>query len=479
MKTLPCAIALVVLAGCAATNPVLTEAQWTALKPAKRDKGGVVFSLPQTRFVLAYTLEKKTFRAGAHTLVVDACRPKGALNGQAICAQLHAANIKKSLRLSAEALRAPGNRICTADGSDTETRVGLAEGAALNADFVPDSSQVYVIPLQRSYFQNFELTLELNANGTIGKGSLSTENLGSKEFLDALVKVVGMAAAAAAPGAGAAAAKLAKPDPVAIKAAGADLDRLLRLEHIRDEIAARNDDVALASRSVQLSELGAQIARLRAAFVGSVTTVPDGSYVERWIPSAASLSQQGQPFDLCGIGSERPFRVELRVDSGAALAPMASGTLAANSFEPARGWPYRIPAERDLIWRVCSIQQPPNCEDIDSKRMLVAQFGTTLRLPAATGGRKSVIAPEYFADGSLKKLDISHVGESPAPLIAGAQALLTPHPDAPAPSETATLTSAAALISARQALCRLVFAVSVTDPKCLGPNPPTTLPSGP
>ena len=95
------------------------------------------------------------------------------------------------------------------------------------------------------------------------------------------------------------------------------------------------------------------------------------------------------------------------------------------------------------------------------------------------GGRKSVIAPEYYADGSLKKVVVSHVGESPAPLIAGAQDLLTPASKVAPPSETAALTSEAALITARQALCRLVLAVPATDERCLGPNPPTTKPTSP
>jgi hypothetical protein len=89
-----------------------------------------------------------------------------------------------------------------------------------------------------------------------------------------------------------------------------------------------------------------------------------------------------------------------------------------------------------------------------------------------------VIAPDYAPDGSLAKVVVNHVGESPTPLVNAGRDLLAPEPKKATPSETATLTSVAELIVARQALCRLVYSVGPSDAKCVGPNPPTEIPTG-
>ena len=488
MNRLLLAIAIGGLCGCVAKNPVLKLDEWEkAYQPDKRS--GVVFALPQTRLELSYALENKSFEKGKHTAVIDACQKGGFLELTPICKELRDAGLGKSQRLSDPKTRYDADRFCESDGSDNESRTLVSEGATLQSDFVPDDKEVYVVPLRRSYFQTFEVQLELNANGTIGKGSLSTENLGTKEFLEAAVKV----AANFASGESAPSAPMweprskPKPDSADVDAAKVALAELQELQRKRDEISARNDDDALASRAVQLTYLDAKIARVRSDFVGTVKATPAGQFRPQWIPSDSALDAPiGGKFEACATEkSEQPRQLHLMVSSdGAGLSPSASKGFSATNFNGARGWPYRVPAERDVVWKVCNATPPaPNaklsCEAIDSKRLLLAQFGPTLRLPEATGGRKSVIAPEYYADGSLKKLAVTHVGESPVPLIAGAQGLLTPATKAAPPSETAELTSQAALISARQALCRLVLAVSATDARCLGPNPPTTLPPTP
>jgi hypothetical protein len=374
---------------------------------------------------------------------------------------------------------------------------------------VPDPGEVYLIPLTRSYFQTFEVSVEINPNGTIGKGSLSTENLGADELLGLFTKLVaGFAAAgappdtnpAAAPSPSYQAARPPIPTVAELGAARAELGRLVALMARRDLLAAQNKDDELVSRSVLIGNIEAQITRAKAKFVGEVTekNLPPTTYA--WIPGAAETLQvvMEKDYDACNADPvERPRRLALgsRIDDQPGLAPLASGTVTEASLRKATGWPYRIPREAKIIWAVCWARddnidrsgkpidaaiwadgEKRKCEELSGIRTLVPQFGQTLRLPAATGGKKSVVAPEYYADGSLKKVTVSHVGTSPAPLITAAQGvLLPPAPPAP-PTETATLQSEATLITARQALCRLVFNVGATDPRCLGPNPPTVLP---
>ncbi|MCE3004084.1 MAG: hypothetical protein LW860_15505 [Xanthomonadaceae bacterium] len=504
MKWFLMPVAVLALAGCVAKNEVLTKSEWER-KYEDRAGGGVVFSLPQARLRFDYVLNRKTFVAGVHTGVVDYCA-KGAVaaGAKTTCATLQPAGISESLRFSD-----PEKPLCNADGGPKETRIVLADGGTLTTEFVPDGDETYVIPLQRSYFQNFEVSLKLNANGTVGKGSLTTENLGTQEFLTAFTELATKFELAMLDESADEPRKPESPTAAQIDAAASALRQLMALRQTRDEIAARNTDDALPSRAVQLAALDARIARALADFVGEVRTRTEREDRVHWIPRPTPQSERGKTeatpaalagaawigdaFDACGEGSEtvpskRPQRhlAVITDRKEAQLAPLASGSFAEATFAKARGWPYRIPREVDIAWYVCpdagTSDTPPadleaaKCKDVDAVRQLLPQFGITLRLPEKTGGRKSAIAPEYHVDGSLKKLTITHVGESPAPLITAAKAALTPETATPEPAEVAQLTAEASLISARQALCRLVFSVAATDPLCLGPNPPTSRP---
>lgn len=498
MKRILLSLVLFAVTGCVAKNEVLTKSEWDE-DYGRRASGGVVFSLPQARLRFDYVLNRKTFRAGALTHVVDYCA-EGNVNGaQAarVCGLLDEAGIQKSLRFSD-----PEHRLCAADGSDEETRIVLAEGATLTTDFVPDPAATYVIPLQRSYFQNFEVGLELNANGTVGKGSLTTENLGTQEFLSAFADLAGKFLGASAGLVAMDERAATRPGDNQLDAAEKALLGLRKLRQARDEIAARNNDVALASRAVQLAALDGRIARIVASFTGEVGAKKEAAGRVHWIPapthgkgspvaadSIAGSHWMDEAFDACGKDKEQMRRLLVVVRTGPReLAPLATGEFDGAAFGRARGWPYRVPQEADIEWQVCDRTtvggEPPvdpvtvagQCKRIDGIRQLMPQFGVTLRLPEKTGGRKSAIAPDYYVDGSLKKLTISHVGESPAPVIAAVKTALTPEADMPEPTEVAQLTAEASLINARQALCRLVFSVTATDPLCLGPNPPTTRP---
>ena len=534
MKQFLLSIVVFAVTGCVAKNEVLTKSEWDEIY-GNRASGGVVFSLPQSRLRLDYVLNQIKFTPGDHTRVVDYCADDKVPDEETreFCRKLQAAGFEKSLRFSD-----PENRSCEHDGEGAETRVVLAEGSTVTTEFIPDASETYVIPLKRSYFQNFEVGLELNANGTVGKGSLMTENLGTQEFLAVLSEAAGKALKAAAeltPQRSGGVVEVARPTDGEFKAAIAALSQYEKLKLDRDEIAARNNDDALASRAVQLAALDARIARVVAEFVGALASKKVRDRKVHWIPAApdsakpkkakisAELaataatdhSEAGSPvlestessqlktssdiagahwldqsYNVCGAGrtsDDRRLLVVVRKGQPE-FAPLATGKFVPESFDRARGWPYRVPREVEIEWHVCNTLTSDafalassgalevQCKRIDGIRQLMPQFGVTLRLPEKTGGRKSAIAPEYYVDGSLKKLTISHVGESPAPVIAAVKTALTPEADMPEPTEVAQLTAEASLINARQALCRLVFSVTATDPLCLGPNPPTTRP---
>ncbi len=517
MKHLLLVSALFTVSGCVAKNGVLKTAEWDEYD--RSATGGVVFSLPQARLRLDYTLTRKTFIAGTHTSVVDYCASETDISkGKRICKALSEAGISASLRLSD--LSKP---FCKTDGSLKEARIVMADDATLTTDYIPDDSETYVIPLQRSYFQNFDFDLELNSNGTVGTGSLTTDNLGAQDFVASFTELAGSLNGMSI----AAQDQQSEQSPTTreFNQRGADaaegaLRQLLKLQQARDEITARNNDAALPSRAVQLSALDAWIARDVASFVGELRSTKEADVQTYWIPhratppnSVESAAERDEPattceasaatldtiaaaqwvgpvFDACGT-DEHPRRqlVAVKVKK-CDNAPLASGSFDSTAFANARGWPYRVPQEVDIEWRVCSGNEiaastdplgilqlaETKCKKVNVFRQFLPQFGLTLRLPEKTGGRKSAIAPAYYIDGSLKKLTISHVGESPAPLITAVNTALMPAPTLAEPTETAKLTAESELITARQALCQLVFAVPANDPLCLGPNPPTSRP---
>jgi len=502
------------VSACVAKNPVLKADEWKSKNAKAAEASGVVFSLPQMRMNLQYSLVKKSFKARAHTAVVDACELGTLSPTEKVCRLLHDNGIDKTARFSDNSVNYAASKVCSTDGSNEETRIELADSPALAADFVPDPNEIYVIPLKRSYFQNFELSLELNPNGTVGKGSISTENLGAQELLTALSQIAGSAIhgqlrSSGPPSRGAI--NLPPPSAAVIADAIHEVEELAKLRHTLDELVAKNNDDALASRAVQIDGLKTRIARLKESFTGVVKETPIAKPLASWIPGRTNTTWLvGAPYDYCGgtvdakVTAERLRQVAVAISGeGPTSAPRASGTLKTVDFATGKGWPYRVPSEREVSTGVftsygehildgeprCSETIKPPCvpagvvmkdlDDsnvvaVDRKRMLIPQFGETLRFPQATGGKKSVVAPEYYADGSLKKVDVSHVGESPAPLIVAAHAAVTPTPKTPEPTETATLKSAAELIQARQALCRLQLNVEDTDERCKGPNPPTT-----
>lgn len=498
-------LAIVVLAGCAAKNPVLHQSEWEKL-PTK-PRGAVVFSLPQARFDLTYQFVSRAFKSGPFTNVADYCLDPSYAATQSVCAELVVLGIDKPMRLSDRKKNFTAEQLCRKDGGKTEFRRGIADGSAVVISAVPDPAEVYLIPLIRSYFQTFEMSLEVNPNGTVGKGSLSTENLGADELMGLFAKlgteILANAAANVTPQPilqrqAHQAQKPAPPTAAELKAARAELKRLAGLIARRDTLAAQNKDNALVSRSVLISAIDGQIARAKSAFLGAVTEKLAPPLTYAWIPAGPDVLAFAteESYDVCGeTPVERPRSLALAamVPGKAGLAPLASGNVTADSLPEATGWPYRIPREANVGWAECpsydeslgGAGQLPDatqwtdidkskCEGISALRTLIPQFGPTLRLPAKTGGRKSIVAPEYYADGSLKKVSVSHVGTSPVPFITAAQGvLLPPAPPAP-PTETATLQSEVALITARQALCRLVLNVGAEDPRCLGPNPPTT-----
>lgn len=514
------------LCGCVAKNPVLTKAEWDALRPSQRKGGGAIFALPQTRIEFAHVVVQKDFKVGSHTDVVDACQVNAAFaSKQSVCKELLAVGIEKSARLSDKDARYLSTRMCQSDGGKAERRIEPAADPVWAFGSVPDPTETYIVPLRRGYFQTFDFTLELS-NGTISKGSLSTDNLGAQDILGAVAQLARAysgrgVATEGGEGATEATARLDErvvfpplsapnPSPTAVRAAQQDLEALRKLQRTRAVLVAEEADESLASRGAILVALNAQIARALEQFKGTVKTRPIVEERRDWIPSYAeqvaplagsTLAQSAEgskpSFDACGDTNKlRPRWLSLVVaerDEIAGIAPVSSGSFSAAELS-GRGWPYRVPQERHVLFTECASyaeetepNKPPKskwrdlskatCGAHDGKRLSLPQFGKTFRLPEKTGGRKSVIAPDYAPDGSLAKVVVSHVGESPTPLVNLGRDLLMPQPKGAQPSETAVLTSEAELIRARQALCRLVHGVSETHATCLGPNPPTELPS--
>lgn len=490
------------LSACVASNPVLHDSEWRQL--SSKPKGAVVFALPQARFDLAYRLVTRTFTQGPHTNVVDYCLDPAYARAHAVCAELAVLGVDKSLRLSDPKKNFTPEQFCSKDGRDVETRVGVADGSTLTPSMVPDPDEIYLIPLTRSYFQTFEISLEINPNGTVGKGSLSTENLGVDKLME-LIKNVALKVAHAPPPENSPPPGLrpsyrkdrpAPPTAADLRSARGELVELAAVIRRRDRLVALDRDKGMASRGALIESLNAQIAQKKSRFIGKLGEKTSASVTYAWIPGRnETFSPFNKPYDACDqTPMERARYLVLSSSLGAeGLAPLASGTVDASELPAARGWPYRIPREAMIGWAVCpsyietldSGKQPLNgekwtdigtskCEPISGLRTLVPQLGSTLRLPAETGGRKSVVAPEYYADGSIKKVAVSQTGTSPEPLIGAAQDLLLPPPP---PSETAKLKSEADLINARQALCRLVLNAGDDDTRCLGPNPPTTSPA--
>lgn len=532
MKQAILCLAVSLLCGCAASNRVLTQEEWNELELGAA--GSATFSLPRLNMMLTYALQQKTFREGKHDKVVNYCAAK-ANHDQDLCRALRDVGIAKSMRLS----KKPKARYCASDGSPEEIRVSIAEGAALTTGTEPDPSQVYFVPLDRSYFQTFDFTLELNADGTVGKGSLSTENLGAQDFITGISQLATtfLREAADAPEA---------PSVAERNLATEDLTILEDLLKRKATLVNEEADEPLASRAALITHLDASIAAAKGRFVGLVTTKPIPRDAAHWAPTTAGSRAIEGTFDACGdqhkdlkqLQEMRLFAQRLEpavVDATAVGDAKTSGSL---------GWPYRVPALGKVMYGQCALPSPDpdaeaatvaagtpvataaaaaptpspvpaapagaaapatpspsaeaapsppapaavcdaeraaadndalGCSCLGGSRVSIPQLGVVRRLPQTTGGRKSAISPEYHADGSLKKVTIAHVGESPAPLITAAKTLLTPEPETAPPTELQTLQSQATLIQARQALCRLVHGVEATDPLCQGPNPPTAL----
>jgi hypothetical protein len=496
---------VLIVSGCIASNPVLHHDEWRRL--GSKPKGAVVFALPQARFDVTYRLVRRTFTHGPHTGVVDYCLDPTYAQAHAVCAQLVALGVDKPLRLSDRKDNFTTEQFCRSDGGGVETRVGVADGSTLTPSMVPDPDQVYLVPLTRSYFQTFEVSLEINPNGTVGKGSLSTENLGVDKMME-LIKNVALKFAHAAPPRdspppgprpGYRGERPDAPTAAGLRSARGELAELAAVIRRRDRLVALDRDKGMASRVALIESLNVQIAQKKSRFIGKVSEKTSEPVHYAWIPGRnETFSSVSDAYDACGqIPMERTrYPVLSSSVSAEGLAPPASGTVDASDLPAARGWPYRIPREAMIGWAICPSlvetlgknERPRNgekwtdmgtskCEPISGLRTLIPQLGSTLRLPAETGGRKSVVAPEYYADGSIKKVTASQTGTSPEPLIGAAQELLLPPPAPAPPSETVKLKAEADLINARQALCRLVFNVGEDDARCLGPNPATTLPS--
>ena len=241
MKKVVQILMVAALTGCAASNRVLHDSEWEKAKLGSA--GSAVFTLPRMNMTLTYALEQKTFRVGAHDTVVNYCAAE-VNRDKALCRQLRAAGIAKSLRLS----KKPSDRYCDSDGSAKEVRVSLAEGATLVTGTEPDPQQVYMIPLTRSYFQSFDFSLELNADGTVGKGSLSTENLGAQDFISGISQLATTFFREAAD---------APPPPTAQEeqAALKDLADLVALLDRKARLVNEEKDEPLASRAALIASL--------------------------------------------------------------------------------------------------------------------------------------------------------------------------------------------------------------------------------
>lgn len=552
------AIAGALLAGCAAKNPVVKKEQW-----GKDGPPGPVFSLPQLRVDASATLVKRTFKAGVHTPVVDACANGKAPADQAsLCERLRLAGLERSKRLSDPDTAGTPAQFCTSDGSSEESRVALAAPPIMVADMVPDPTEVYSVPLQRHYFQNFNLALALNPNGTVGKGSIRTTNLGATELVtaaSALVKstfarrmkepAADSQAAAVVPARPSYATTQRAPGPDDYRAASTALLLVEKLRQDMQRLAFEDSEQPVAARAALLTAAKDRLAFENARFAGevaiAVTAEPNASWiVPRATPEAnghpeaegsatktplatprtganetpavagkadATTAEANEPsalsagaieiheYDECGTAEmERPrwLILDAIIDENGRATFVDSPSSTERSEKPGNdGWPYRIPKEGIIRISLCSsnldrpaTHQPPKdatlnhwreqgaCEALFAQRLRVPQFGTTRRLPQKTGARTSAIAPEYYPDGSLKQLDVEQVGESPAPLITAAQSILVPPPAPPPSTESAQLATEADTIEARQRLCRLVLSVPEGDPRCMGPNPPTSAP---
>jgi hypothetical protein len=480
---------LTALGGCAASNPVyrLKDGHLPA------DMRGALFALPRTRLDFGFTKTTTAFVPGMHTALVERCMAGGLVGD--FCDRLAALELE-SLRPSLD------DEKCQSDAKEKRVSYGTF---TLAPSSIPDPDQVYAVQLRRHYFQNFDMDLEMDAFGVIGKGQASTTERAAEDALN-----FAMAAASAAlslPSPTNAAARVgAGPLPEAV----ADLDQLEALILRRDELVARVDADNLARSTAIVAGLNGRIGVLEAKFTGTVTK-KETLASEKIIPKGKPPTGQPQYeffFDPCG-GNNKSSRLVVFVTKACADCSLVDGlpnpgdekpqVAASSQKEPSvqaeshrdsatdradhwskrlngkdgeLGWPYRLPVLARVHAGTCDATG--DCP-LESLKLItetgIAQFGEVLRLPAGTGGRKSNIAATYTTLGSLSKLEVDQEGQDATPIFTTAEALLNRPPKAPAPSETAVLQGEIALVQARQTLCKLIYGEA--DTRCQSANPPT------
>ena len=468
-RTLWLLAALSVLTACVASNPVYHVGTDTVPTNVR----GAMFALPKTRLTLTYVRTTTTFEPGAYTPIVERCSKPwpGSSGTNSFCSQLGLLDIK-SFRPSLK-------QRCDGDTPSKEVRVSLGSFTLATAA-VPDDSQIYVVDLRRNWFQSFDMDLETDAFGVIGKGQAKTVERAAEDALSfgaRLVSTGRTAPAAVAPPAAAvapagAASLGASPDDSALRAAQEALTRLKALLDARAGLLASSDTDSLARNALLLAAQQREINVLTAQFTGSVTVDQDDPKTWPYVPTTVSKEETVLEYARCG-SETKGHRLVIRANPACTGCSMAlENPPKLYGSDKDKGWPTRIPTLANIQIASCA---KDGCKEGDFKTVAetgIAQFGPVVRLPARTGGRSSNISATYSALGSLTKLEVDQEGQAATPIFTALNTALTPSPEQVQPTEIQTLNAQVALIKARQELCKLIYGADAKA--CLSANPPVT-----